>query len=56
MVNQYVAPWPLPEGAILLNTFPRLDLEPEEDLAYYYEKLTDAKSSCDQKLENLLAN
>ena len=55
VVNQYVDPWPLPEGAILLNTFPRLDLEPEEDLAYYYEKLREAKSSCDQKLESLNA-
>ena len=53
VVNQYVDPWPLPEGAILLNTFPRLDLEPEEDLAYYYEKLIETKSCCDEKLESL---
>jgi predicted metal-dependent peptidase len=28
VVNQYVEPWPLPEGAILLNSFPDLKLKP----------------------------
>lgn len=39
VVNQYVAPWPLPEGAILLSTFPDLKLEPDQSMEWYLAKL-----------------
>lgn len=39
VVNQVVAPWPLPEGAIELSTFPDLGLEKDRTLEWYYEKL-----------------
>ncbi len=39
VVNQHVAPWPLPRAAITLATFPDLDLSPNQTLEYYYEEL-----------------
>lgn len=39
VVNQFVKPWILPEGGITLETFPDLDLEPDETLDWYYNKL-----------------
>ena len=53
VVNQYVDPWPLPEGVVLLDTFPQLQLEPWETVEYYYEKLIEAKDAADDKIEDL---
>lgn len=53
VVNQYVDPWPLPEGVVLLDTFPQLQLEPWETVEYYYEKLIEAKETADGKIEEL---
>lgn len=39
VVNQHIAPWPLPEGAITLATFPDLGLAPDDTLECYYEQL-----------------
>lgn len=39
VVNQYVAPWKLPEGCIELSTFPDAGLEPDQTMEWYYEKL-----------------
>jgi predicted metal-dependent peptidase len=39
VVNQHVAPWPLPEMAVTLRTFPDMDLEANQTLEWYYEKL-----------------
>jgi predicted metal-dependent peptidase len=39
VVNQHVAPWPLPESAVTLALFPDLKLEPNRHLEWYYEKL-----------------
>ncbi|MBT8606184.1 hypothetical protein G6677_06900 [Polynucleobacter paneuropaeus] len=39
VVNQYIAPYHLPEGAILLSTFPDLDLTPEDTADNYYDAL-----------------
>ena len=39
VVNQYVAPWPLPDGAILLSTFPDLNLLPDQTMEWYLYKL-----------------
>lgn len=39
VVNQHVAPWPLPRDAVTLMTFPDLDLSPNQTLEYYYERL-----------------
>lgn len=39
VVNQHVAPWPLPEMAVTLRTFPDMGLEANQTLEWYYEKL-----------------
>lgn len=39
VVNQYITPWNLPKGAILLSTFPELALDPMESMEYYYNQL-----------------
>jgi predicted metal-dependent peptidase len=39
VVNQLVAPWPLPDGAILLSTFPDMGLLPDRSLEWYLERL-----------------
>ena len=39
VVNQFVSPWPLPEGAILLTTFPDLDLPADQTMDWYYDRL-----------------
>lgn len=39
VVNQFVAPWKLPEGCIELSTFPDAGLEPDQTMEWYYEKL-----------------
>ena len=39
VVNQFVKPWKLPEGGITLETFPDLELEPDQTLDWYYGKL-----------------
>ena len=39
VVNQHVAPWPLPGTAITLLAFPDLDLEANQSLEFYYGKL-----------------
>ncbi len=45
VVNQYVDPWPLPEGAILLNSFPELKLKPWESMEYYYNEIRKLQDS-----------
>lgn len=40
VVNQLVAPWPLPTTAVTLGSFPDLGLEADQSLEYYYERLT----------------
>ena len=52
-VNQFVHPWPLPEGAVLLDQFSVLNLAAEENMEYYYEKLLEAKQAAPQKIEDL---
>ncbi len=39
VVNQYVAPFDLPDGAVLLSTFPDLELPEGETVEFYYEAL-----------------
>ena len=39
VVNQHVAPWPLPEMAVTLRAFPDMELEANQTLEWYYEKL-----------------
>ena len=43
VVNQYVNPWPLPNGAVLLSSFPDLNLQPEQTFEWYYEKLRELR-------------
>jgi predicted metal-dependent peptidase len=45
VVNQYVSPWPLPKGALLLSSFPDLNLLPEQTFEWYYEKLRCLRNS-----------
>jgi predicted metal-dependent peptidase len=39
VVNQFVAPFKLPEGCILLSTFPQAGLEADQTMEWYYNKL-----------------
>jgi predicted metal-dependent peptidase len=39
VVNQLVAPWPLPEGAVELSKFPHLSLPPDKTTEWYYDAL-----------------
>ena len=39
VVNQFVAPFKLPEGCILLSTFPGAGLEADQTMEWYYNKL-----------------
>ncbi len=39
VVNQYIGNWQLPDNAITINSFPELELEEEQTLEYYIEKL-----------------
>ncbi|HAS47019.1 MAG TPA: hypothetical protein DCS93_41430, partial [Microscillaceae bacterium] len=41
VVNQYVAPNQLIEGAVLLGNFPELNLEPHQHVNHYYNALLD---------------
>lgn len=41
VVNQFVEPWPLPEGAVTLESFSEFRLKRNETLEYYYKKLID---------------
>jgi predicted metal-dependent peptidase len=45
VVNQHVAPWPLPEMAVTLRAFPDMDLEVNQTLEWYYEKLKSLHNS-----------
>jgi predicted metal-dependent peptidase len=47
VVNQFVAPFPLPKGAIVLGSFP--DLTPDQTMEWYYKKLRELDSSPDPK-------
>ena len=46
VVNQLVRPWPLPEGAILLSTFPDLKLKPDQTTDWYYKRLASLEREC----------
>ena len=39
VVNQFIGKWKLPSNAITLKHFPNLDLNENESVEYYYEKL-----------------
>ena len=45
VVNQFVMPWGLPEGAITLETFPDLKLKPDKSLDWYYDRLTSVRDN-----------
>lgn len=45
VVNQHVAPWPLPEMAVTLRAFPDMALEADQTLEWYYEKLKSLNNS-----------
>lgn len=48
VVNQFVkSPWKLPEGAILLESFPDLNLLPDQTLEWYYDRLKKCEESED---------
>jgi len=55
-INQYIGADYLPEGGILLSTFPELNLEPKQGTHYYYEELMKAaKNKSCPNLNDLLA-
>ena len=39
VVNQLIAPWPMPKGAVLLDSFPELKLQSDQTLEQYYALL-----------------
>lgn len=43
VVNQLIAPWPLPETGVTLKTFPDYDLRPDQTVEWYYKKLLKLK-------------
>ena len=48
VVNQYIGKWKLPDSAVTLSTFPKLNLEAKHTMEYYYnilKKNYDNKSS-----------
>lgn len=47
VVNQFIAPWKLPEGCIELSMFH--GLLPDQTMEWYYSKLRDFKKSADSK-------
>jgi predicted metal-dependent peptidase len=47
VVNQDIKPSHLPEGAILISTFPELSLAPNESVIYYYNVLSDFQDKCE---------
>ena len=47
VVNQFVAPFKLPEGCILLSTFPQAGLEPDQTMEWYYNKLRQYSSTAE---------
>ena len=40
VVNQHIAPWPLPDMAVTLKEFPDMGLLADQSLEWYYEKLS----------------
>lgn len=45
VVNQLVHPWPLPAGAITLQSFPQLPLKPNKSVEHYYGALERARGT-----------
>jgi predicted metal-dependent peptidase len=56
VVNQYVKPWPLPEGAITLTTFPELNLPAAKPFEYYYEILQKQAKESPQSITKIILN
>ncbi len=61
VVNQYVGPRRLPEGAVLLKQFEGFDMKPHQDVGYYYRRLLEehrrtkgASSPGQQRLDELI--
>jgi predicted metal-dependent peptidase len=52
VVNQYVRPFRLPDGAILLGTFPDMGLIPEDTAENYYEALHILRNCRNSKIPN----
>jgi predicted metal-dependent peptidase len=47
VVNQYIGEWDLPDSAVTLSTFPDMELESEQTMEYYYERLYELKTKMD---------
>ena len=43
VVNQHIAPWPLPDMAVTIKQFPDMGLEPNMTLEWYYERLSNLR-------------
>lgn len=52
VVNQFVAPFPLPKGAIVLSSFS--GFEPDQSMEWYYKKLRELDSSSDAQAKAAL--
>jgi predicted metal-dependent peptidase len=50
VVNQYIGgKWRLPDDAVTLKSFSDLELEPERDLGYYYERIRRLRTAAGKK-------
>ena len=52
IVNQFIGNWDLPKNAITLNTFPDLDLEANQTVEWYYDKLFKLNEENKKKQKN----
>jgi predicted metal-dependent peptidase len=48
VVNQYIANWDLPKSAVTLTTFPDMELEADQSMEYYYQRLEELKEMCER--------
>jgi len=55
-INQYIDRDQLPEGGMLLESFPHLNLEPKKGTFYYYDKLKEDKDNTMDIIKQAIAN
>ena len=48
VVNQFVRPWPLPDSAVTLDTFPDMELLPDQTANHYYDRLNALKDELEK--------
>lgn len=49
VVNQFVKPWPLPDSAVTLDTFPDMELPPDQTANHYYDRLNALRDELEKR-------